>query len=138
MVKEKEISIKTKGNNDIIDITSEIEGFVQNSGIKKGIVSVFVTGSTAGLTVMEFESGLVKDFKNSFEEIIPKRKSYFHDAAIGDGNGHSHVRASLLGPSITIPITSNKMRLGTWQQVVLIDFDVRERERTIVLEVIGE
>ncbi|AGK61861.1 secondary thiamine-phosphate synthase enzyme [Archaeoglobus sulfaticallidus PM70-1] len=121
---------------DIIDITREIRKVIE--GWKEGFVNVFVQGSTAGVTVMEYESGLIKDIREFFEEIIPKNRNYAHNLTWGDANGHSHLRASLLKPSLTIPFKDGKDFLGTWQQVVVLDFDNKRRKRKIILQVVGE
>lgn len=137
-VKTFEISLSSKGNTDIIDITDDVEERVKKSGIRDGCVIVFVTGSTAGITTVEYEPGLVQDLKELFERIIPSSESYHHDARWGDGNGHSHVRASLLKSGETIPFKDHKLLLGTWQQIVIIDFDNRARKRKIVVQVMGD
>ena len=138
MVVTKEISLQSKGNTDIIDITREVEKQVGESGVTNGIVTVFVTGSTAGITTVEYESGLLADFKAMWERVIPKNVLYEHDRAWGEVNGFSHVRASLLGASLVIPIENGTTTLGTWQQVVLVDFDNRPRSRKVVVQVMGE
>ncbi len=137
MIEKKKLQILTEGENDIIDITGDVEKFLNNSKITDGVVSIFVSGSTAGLTTMEYEDGLIKDLKIFFEEIVPHTKKYFHDYSFPRGNGFSHIRASVLGPSLVIPFESKRLSLGTWQQIVLIDFDIRKRERTIHLDIIG-
>jgi secondary thiamine-phosphate synthase enzyme len=138
MVITSRIALQTKGNSDTIDITSQIQKEININNINSGTVTVFVSGSTAGLTTIEYEPGVVSDFADMFERIIPKGIKYGHDRAWGDGNGHSHVRASLLGPSLVIPFTDKRLTLGTWQQIVLVDFDNRPRSRQIVLQIIGE
>ena len=137
MIEKKKLQILTEGENDIIDITGDVEKFLNNSKITDGVVSIFVSGSTAGLTTMEYEDGLIKDLKIFFEEIVPHTKKYFHDYSFPRGNGFSHIRASVLGPSLVIPFESKRLSLGTWQQIVLIDFYIRKRERTIHLDIIG-
>ena len=134
----KPIQLSTSGNCDIVNITSEVVNEVSNSGLCNGAATVFVTGSTAGVTTIECEAGLVADLKEMWARLVPEKMEYKHDRAWGDGNGYSHVRASLLGPSLTIPFINRKLALGTWQQVVLIDFDNRARSREIVIQVIGE
>jgi secondary thiamine-phosphate synthase enzyme len=134
-VKSYTISVRAKGFSDVINLTPEIERTLTMSGKKEGSVLVFVPGSTAGVTTIEFESGVVEDLKKAFERIVPQNIHYGHDARWGDGNGFSHVRASLLGPSLAIPFSSGKLLLGTWQQVVLVDFDNRPRDREVVLQV---
>ena len=133
--------IKTQCNQVqtcIIDITPQVEQQVAEAGINSGTVTVFVTGSTAGITTIEFESGLLSDFQNMWERNVPKNIPYDHDRRWGDGNGYSHVRASLLGGSLVIPFNDKKLVLGTWQQVVLVDFDNRPRSRQVILQITGE
>lgn len=132
------ISIKTKGEDDIIDLTDKIEGAVENSGLNKGIVTIFVPGSTGALTTIEYEPGLLQDFPAALERIAGRDISYEHEKRWHDGNGHSHVRASLLGPSLTVPFNDAKLILGTWQQIVFIELDVRSRARNLVVQIIGE
>jgi len=138
MVVTKKIGLQTKGNCDIIDITPEVQEQLAETDIKNGIVTLFVPGSTAGISTIEFESGLLSDFKAMWERNIPRDIPYKHDRAWGDGNGHSHVRASLLGASLTVPFSDKKLALGTWQQIVLVDFDNRPRSRQIVVQIMGE
>ncbi len=138
MVINKKIGIKTKGDCDIIDVTDQIAEEISNSNIGSGIVTIFITGSTAGITTIEHESGLVSDFKNMWDRNVPSNMTYQHDQRWGDGNGYSHVRASLLGPSLTIPFVNKRMSLGTWQQIVVVDFDNRARSREIVVQLLGE
>ena len=133
-----ELKLKAQGYADMHDITQEITGKIKQHGLKNGTVTVFVQGSTAGVTTIEHESGLVRDFEELMEKIIPSNVSYHHDARWGDGNGFSHIRASLLGPSLTIPFSEGRMELGTWQQVVFVDFDNRPRSRTVILQFMGE
>jgi secondary thiamine-phosphate synthase enzyme len=129
---------KTQGFCDIIDITPKVQQEVSNEKIARGLVSLFVSGSTASLTTVEYEPGLIKDLKEFFEKIIPSNRRYHHDDRWGDDNGFSHLRASLLGPSLQIPIDDGHLLLGTWQQIILLDFDNRPRTREIVLQVCGE
>jgi len=138
MVITKTISLQTKGECDIIDITPQVEQQVAEAGINNGIATVFVAGSTAGITTIEFESGLLADFQRMWERTIPRNIPYDHDRRWGDGNGYSHVRASLLGGSLVIPFNDKKLSLGTWQQVVLVDFDNRPRSRQVILQITGE
>ena len=138
MVRSGSISLSTKGNADIHDITDQIERHVAQSGIKDGIVTVFCPSATSGLTTIEYESGALSDLRRLFEEIIPQDREYAHNARWQDGNGHSHVRAALLGPSITSPFVDSRLTLGTWQQVIHVDFDVRPRQRQLVVQIIGE
>lgn len=132
------ITLSARGFNDMHDITGEVSTRLSEHGLKNGTVTIFVSGSTGGLTTIEFESGLEKDFAELMDKIIPQDRTYHHDARWGDGNGFSHVRASLLGPSLTVPFVDGRMTLGTWQQIVFIDFDNRPRSRSIVLQFMGE
>lgn len=134
----KRIQISTHGQGEMLNVTSEIAREVNNSGVNSGTVTVFIPGSTAGVTTIEYEPGLVSDMHEMWERVIPASSNYEHNKAWGDGNGHSHVRASLLGPSITIPFINKRLTLGTWQQIVIIDFDVRPRSREIILQIMGE
>ena len=138
MVEGRRIRIRTGGNCDIIDITRQVEKEIEDCGIDSGIVTVFAVGSTAGVCTIEYESGLLSDFSAMCDKLIPARIGYDHDRAWGDGNGHSHLRASVVGPSLTIPFNSKRMVLGTWQQIVYVDFDNRPRSREIVLQIMGE
>ncbi len=132
------IHISTKGNGDMIDITPEIAKEIKNSNVSSGIATIFITGSTAGVTTIEYESGVLKDYKDMWSRNVPSNIPYQHDQRWGDGNGYSHVRASLQGPSLVVPFSSKKMMLGTWQQIVVVDFDNRPRSRDIVLQLLGE
>lgn len=134
----KKIQIKSKLENDIIDITDKVSQVVRESQIGSGAVIVFVVGSTAAITTIEYEPGLKKDFPEMLSRLAPREIEYAHDNTWHDGNGHSHIRASLIGPSLAIPILEGRLTLGTWQQIVLIEMDTRPRERTIILQVIGE
>lgn len=134
----KSLTFKTRGNCDIIDITSEVASEVKQAGVGSGMVTLFISGSTAGLTTIEYERGLLGDFKEMWDRVIPQNMPYEHNKAWGDGNGHSHVRASTLGASLTIPFVDKSLTLGTWQQIVFVDFDVRPRSRELVLQLIGE
>jgi secondary thiamine-phosphate synthase enzyme len=138
MVRTASISPSTKGNADIHDITDQVERHVAQSGIKNGIVTVFCPSATSALTTIEYESGALSDLRRLFGEIVPQDREYAHNARWQDGNGHSHVRAALLGPSITIPFVDSSLTLGTWQQVIYIDFDVRARQRQLVVQILGE
>ena len=137
IVTEK-IALNTKGDPDLINITGKIEGILGATGLKRGQVTVFVVGSTAAITTFEYEPGLIKDISEFYEQLIPKKKSYHHDDTWGDANGFSHIRAALQGPSITIPFDEGKLLLGTWQQIVLADFDNRPRKREVIVQLIGE
>jgi secondary thiamine-phosphate synthase enzyme len=134
----KDIALQSKGNCDIIDITSQVAKNVKESGIDSGIVTLFIVGSTAGITTIEYEPNLVSDFENMWDRLIPQNISYEHNKTWGDGNGHSHVRASTLGASLTIPFVNKRLTLGTWQQIVFVDFDNRSRSRKIIIQVLGE
>jgi len=138
MVITKRISLESKGHCDIIDITPEVQQQLAETDISDGTVTLFISGSTAGITTIEFESGLLSDFQSMWERNAPTNIPYKHDRAWGDGNGYSHVRASLLGASLVIPFTDKRLALGTWQQIVLVDFDNRPRSRRIVVQIMGE
>ena len=131
-------NIPTEGHCDIQDLTPTLRKHLEDSGLHEGQALVFIPGSTAGITTVEFEPGLVRDLHEFFEKIIPERRDYHHHATWGDDNGASHLRAALLKPSLTIPFADGQLLLGTWQQVVLVDFDTHKRRRTVVLQLIGE
>ncbi|MBM3154180.1 MAG: YjbQ family protein [Chloroflexi bacterium] len=137
-VESRSIRLNTKGHCDIVDITSTVAKQVADSAVKDGTVTIFVTGSTAGVTTIEYEPGLVADLEEMWARLVPDKVSYHHDRAWGDGNGYAHVRAALLGPSLVIPLVSKRMALGTWQQIVLLDFDNRARSREVVVQIMGE
>lgn len=137
-VHSESISLNTKGNADIHDITDQIAHHVVQSGLKDGTVTIFCPSSTSGLTTIEYESGALSDLRRLFDETIPEDREYAHNARWHDGNGHSHVRAALLGPSLTIPFVNSQLTLGTWQQVIYVDFDNRPRQRQLVVQLIGE
>jgi|SRR5688572_17872473 len=137
-VKTTSISLSTKGNADIHDITDQIASAVSKSGLTAGTATIFCPSSTSALTTIEYESGAVGDLRRLFDEIIPADREYAHNERWHDGNGHSHVRAALLGPSITIPFVNSQLTLGTWQQVIYLDFDNRPRHRELVVQLIGE
>lgn len=134
----KKISLETKKTGDLIDITSKVADAVNGSGLKKGNVTVFVVGSTAAVTTFEYEPGMIKDMQDLCEKLVPSNKHYNHDETWGDANGFSHLRAALFGPSLVIPFEGSKLSLGTWQQVVLAEFDNRPRHREIIIQIIGE
>jgi secondary thiamine-phosphate synthase enzyme len=138
MIKTITLSLTTRGNADIHDITDEVARAVLQSGLKDGTVTVFCPSSTSGLTTIEYETGALDDLRRLFDEIIPPQRDYAHNARWGDGNGHSHVRAALLGASLTIPFVSGSLTLGTWQQIIYVDFDVRSRKRELILQLNGE
>jgi secondary thiamine-phosphate synthase enzyme len=131
-------SLSTKGNTDILDITQDVQQKINSSGFSEGNVLVFVSGSTAGVTTIEFEPGLRKDYPAFFEKVIPSNITYQHDETWHDGNGHSHVRAALQGASLTIPFKNSILLLGTWQQIICIDFDNRPRKRNITVQITGK
>jgi secondary thiamine-phosphate synthase enzyme len=137
-VETKEITFITKGNCDVIDITSQVSEEIRQAKANDGIITIFVPGSTGGLTTIEYESGLISDIKEAMERIAPQGIEYKHNLKWKDGNGHSHIRASIVGPSITIPFVKKKLLLGTWQQVIFLDFDNCSRNRRLVLQIIGE
>lgn len=138
MVVSGEINLRTQGDGDVLDITAKVAQQVLDSRLSNGTVTVFVAGSTAGITTVEFEPGLIADLHNIFEKLAPKDIPYGHDRRWGDGNGYAHVRASLLGASLTVPFADKKMLLGTWQQIVLVEFDNRPRSRIIIVQAMGE
>lgn len=129
--------IDTKGHNDIIDITPQVEKIVAESGLVEGNALVFAPGSTAGITTIEYEPGLLKDYPEFFEKLIPSNKNYEHDNTWHDGNGYAHIRSSLQGASFTVPFAGSKLLLGTWQQIILLDFDNRPRHRKIIVQITG-
>ncbi|HOY08806.1 MAG TPA: secondary thiamine-phosphate synthase enzyme YjbQ [Candidatus Omnitrophota bacterium] len=131
------LHLSTGGNGDIEDITSGVQDKLAASGLRDGVVTVSAVGSTAAVTTCEYEPGLVKDIKALLDRLIP-RGEYHHDQAWGDGNGHSHLRASLMGPSLSIPFSGGQLILGTWQQIIFIDWDTRSRKRQIVVQMMGE
>ncbi len=137
-VSTKKIKIDTKGDTDIIDVTDEVAAYLKGSALTNGTVTVFVPGSTAGITTVEYEPGVIKDLQRAFEEIASKDREYAHNKKWGDMNGYSHVRASLLGPSLNVPFIEGKLQLGRWQQIIFIDFDNRPRSREIILQIVGE
>ncbi len=139
MVKTEELHVPTRGNNHVVDITGQVARAVAHSGVRDGTVTVFHVGSTAGLTTTEFEPGLAEhDLEAAFERIAPADGHYAHEQTWHDDNGHSHVRASLLGPSLSVPFVEGHLMLGTWQQIVLVDFDTHARKRTVICQIVGE
>ena len=132
------IEVKTRGNCDMIDVTDEVSKIVLESGLTSGICTVFCPGSTGGITTIEYEGGLLEDFPEAMERIAPQEAVYQHHLRWRDGNGHSHIRASILGPSLTIPFVNEQLTLGTWQQVTFIDFDNKARNRKLQVLLIGE
>ena len=137
-VKTKQLSIHTRGEGDILDVTGAVAEAVVETKLKSGIVTIFVPGSTGALTTIEYEPGLLKDFPDMLERIAPKDLMYEHEKRWHDGNGHSHVRASLIGPSLTVPFANGRLALGTWQQIIFMELDVRSRSRNLILQIIGE
>ena len=137
-VKTFSLSLSTRGDADIHDITDQVAKHVSQSGLKDGTVTIFCPSSTSALTTIEYESGAVSDLKRLFDEIVPTNREYAHNARWGDGNGHSHVRAALLGASLTIPFVNGRLTLGTWQQIIYLDFDNKPRNRELILQMIGE
>jgi secondary thiamine-phosphate synthase enzyme len=134
----KTIHISTRGNCDMIDITAEIAKEIKKSNINSGVATIFITGSTAGVTTIEYEGGVLSDYKDMWDRNVSLNIPYQHDQRWGDGNGYSHVRASLQSPSLVVPFDNKKMMLGTWQQIIVVDFDNRPRSREIVLQLLGE
>ena len=137
-VKTEQFKLSTQGNSEVVDITEQVAEKIRDSALKEGIATIFVSGSTASITTTEYEPGLRKDIPEMLERIAPKDKRYHHDDTWGDGNGHAHVRASFLGPTLVIPFSNGKLLLGTWQQIILIDFDNRPRYRNIIVQLIGK
>jgi secondary thiamine-phosphate synthase enzyme len=137
-VSTKIIKIQSKGENDMVNLTEKISNLVIKSSIINGIVTIFVSGSTGSVTTIEFEPGLIQDFPEMLKRIAPKNLDYGHEKMWHDGNGHSHVKASLLGPSLTIPFIDSQLCLGTWQQIVFLELDTRSRNRDLIIQIIGE
>jgi secondary thiamine-phosphate synthase enzyme len=138
MVVTETLQLDTRGNADMLDITRQVAEKVEGSGVNSGIVTIFCPSSTSSVTTIEYESGALSDLERLFDEIISPNREYKHNLRWHDGNGHSHVRAALLGPSLTVPFVNKKLQLGTWQQLIYVDFDVRSRSRRIVLQIMGE
>ena len=137
-VKTFSLSLGTRGSADIHDITDHVASHIAQSGLKDGTVTVFCPSSTSALTTIEYESGAVSDLKRLFDEIVPSNREYAHNARWDDGNGHSHVRAALLGASLTVPFVNGCLTLGTWHQIIYVDFDNKPRRRELILQIIGE
>ena len=137
-VHSEQIEISTKGEVDIIDITERVQEVVDRSGIKNGMALIFVSGSTGAITTIEYEPGLLHDLPRALERLFPKNIQYKHHETWHDGNGHSHVRASFLGPDLTVPVVNGSLALGTWQQIVFVELDVRRRTRRLIVQVMGE
>lgn len=139
MVKTEYVQVGTKGNSEVVNITDQVAKAVASSGLRAGVATLFNVGSTAGITTTEYEPGLANtDIAAVFERIAPEAGHYEHEKTWHDDNGHSHVRATLLGPSLSVPFTEGQLALGTWQQIILVDFDTRPRQRTVVCQLIGE
>jgi len=138
MISFSTIRRETTARTDILDITPDVQGCVEKSGVRNGLVTVGVAGSTASVTTIEYESGVVEDLRRAIERIAPVQLAYEHDERWGDGNGYSHVRAALLGPSVSVPCRDGRLVLGTWQQIVLCDFDNRSRRRDVYVQIMGE
>jgi len=132
------VDVNSRSEGDMIDITKEVQAILESTGVRDGIVTLFVAGSTGALTTIEYEPGLLKDFPVMLERIAPKHINYEHEKRWHDGNGHSHVRASLIGPSLTVPFRDQRLNLGTWQQIVFIELDIHPRNRQIITQIIGE
>lgn len=138
MVHTGAIQLQTQGNGDMLDITGRVADVVRQSGLRSGIVTIFCPSSTSALTTIEYESGCLSDLRRLFDEVADPARHYAHNARWGDGNGHSHVRAALLGPSLTVPFVGGRLTLGTWQQIIYVDFDNRPRQRELVAQLLGE
>ena len=134
----KTIQVNTKGEDDMIDMTEEISLEIKSSKVQNGIVTIFVVGSTAAVTTIEYEPGLRKDFPRMLGRVVPRDIEYEHQKMWHDGNGHSHVRASLIGPSLTVPLKDGNLTIGTWQQIVMVEMDTRSKQREVVLQIVGE
>ena len=137
-VKSQELKFRTHREGEILDITDQIQGIVESSELKDGVVTLFVPGSTGALTTIEYEPGLLADFPLALERLAPKEGTYEHEDRWHDGNGHSHIRASMIGPDLSVPFLDKKLTLGTWQQIVFLELDVRPRDRTVVVQLIGD
>ena len=138
MIVNKRLQFQTQGNGHVVDITDQVGHYLRESGLKNGIITLFTPSSTSGLTTTEYESGAVHDLQQLFDRIAPPDLDYRHNQRWGDGNGHAHARHALLGPSLTIPFVEGQMTLGTWQQIIFVDFDNRPRTRTLVLQIMGD
>lgn len=138
MIVTEHVDFQTKGNSEMTDLTAKVAAALERSGLRAGVVVVFASGATSAVTTIEYEPGLVDDMKDALERIAPQKIEYAHNQRWGDGNGHSHIRASMIGPSLTVPFSGGKLLLGTWQQIVFLDMDNRPRYRRIVVQIIGE
>ena len=137
MISTHAIALSTRGDNDIHDLTHDVQKAVDSSGVNDGIVAVFVPGSTAGITAIEFEPGMIRDLQSFLDRVAPKDASYSHNHG-GDSNGHAHLRSAFIGPSLSVPLVGGRLGLGTWQQIVLVDFDDRPRTREVTVQIVGE
>ena len=138
MVQTRRLEFATRGNCDIHDLTAAVQRALEQSGVQSGLVSLFTPSATSGLTTIEYEDGALEDLRQAFQRVAPENIDYQHNKRWGDGNGHAHVRAALLGPSLSLPVIDGQLCLGTWQQIVFIDFDVRPRRRTVVVQILGD
>ncbi|MFQ5931743.1 MAG: secondary thiamine-phosphate synthase enzyme YjbQ [Nitrospiraceae bacterium] len=138
MVKTATIELSTRGHADAHDVTSKVDEHVRESAVTSGLVTIFTSSSTSALTTIEFESGALDDLRRALDEIAPPDREYAHNLRWHDGNGHSHLRAALVGPSLSVPIVDGGLALGTWQQILFIDFDVRARERRLIVQIVGD
>ncbi|PWB52360.1 MAG: secondary thiamine-phosphate synthase enzyme [Anaerolineales bacterium] len=137
-VKLNHLFLSTTGNTEIVDITQKVSECISSSELRNGLVTVFCPSATSGITTLEYEPGVLQDFKRIFDEIVPKQNTYLHNEAWHDGNGYSHIRSALLKTSLTVPMVDGRMTLGTWQQLVYVDFDTRPRKREIIVQIMGE
>ena len=137
MVSTHSITLSTRGDNDVHDLTDDVQGAAAASGVRNGIVAVFVPGSTAGITAIEHEPGMVRDLQTFLSRVAPQDGSYSHNHG-GDSNGHAHVRSAFIGPSLSVPLIDGRLGLGTWQQIVLVDFDDRPRKRSVTVQIVGD
>lgn len=137
-VKSLSISFNTRGNTDVLDITDQVAACLMEAGLQNGVVALFCPSSTSALTTLEYEPGAIKDLRRLLDEIVPADRPYAHHAAWNDYNGHSHIRSALLGPSLVVPFVDGRLTLGTWQQIIYLDFDIRPRNRELMVQVIGE
>lgn len=133
-----QIDLSTKGDAEVLDITGQVAERLSSASLSDGVVTIFSPSSTSALTTLEYESGCISDLQRLFDEIVDPKRPYAHNARWGDGNGHSHIRAALLGPSLSIPFTEGRLALGTWQQIIYVDFDNRSRQRRLVIQIVGE
>jgi secondary thiamine-phosphate synthase enzyme len=137
MIQTTHLEFNTRGNADMHDLTPEVKNIIDKQGLQNGVVTIFTPSSTSALTTIEFESGALDDLRRALDQIAPPDADYKHNLRWGDGNGHAHLRAALLGPSLTIPVVNGRLTLGTWQQILFIDFDVRSRKRRLVVQIVG-